>query len=405
MNKSVLCIVLCVAFGVRLNAMDYKIGKRGAPVDTQTVNKWLWLAVHEGSSDWVSVLLEAGAKVNGLNKSGGTLLHSASRRGNMKIIAQLCTCAKYMLLEVDNKGRTPLHKAVLSGGLEAVQCLIACGSPYNVCDAQGCTPEELSSQEVVKDYLNNIDKLFDSVCSDMFLDCMKKFFLYTIIPIDVRASNGQTLLHRACHHGAEKNVQVLLENGASVHVRDFGGRTPLFLAVEAGSLGCVKQLVNHGALDLLSESDQEELIKTAVYKGFCEVVDFLLSHNVGWGLLVENQELFFSADEKALSPTDKGIYGTGSKPFGSQLRLFALLYGKIKSKDLAKEIIFHALAKSEQWIKEYVLEVTQLLHYADTRNFAGVMTLLKQDSILSTVWDDKLKQWVEWELVINMDTI
>jgi len=36
-----------------------------------------------------------------------------------------------------------------------------------------------------------------------------------------------------------------------VHVKDFNGHTPLFLAVEAGCLGCVKQLVNHGALDLL----------------------------------------------------------------------------------------------------------------------------------------------------------
>lgn len=397
--------MLCVAFGARLNAMDYKIGKRGVPVNTQTVNKWLWLAVCEGSSDWVSALLEAGAKVNGLNKSGGTLLHSASRRGNMNIIMKLCTHAKYMLLKVDNKGRTPLHKAVLSGGLGAVQCLIACGSPYNARDAQGCTPEELSSQEVVKDYLNNIDTLFDSVCSDLFLDCMKNFFLYSIIPIDVRANDGQTLLHRACHHGAEKSVQVLLENGAPVHVKDFNGHTPLFLAVEAGCLGCVKQLVNHGALDLLSELDQGKLIKAAVYKGFCEIVDFLLSHNVGWGSLVKNQELFFTNDEKALTPTGKGIYGTECKPFGSQLRLFALLYGKIKSKDLAKEIIFHALAKSEEWIKEYVLEVTKLLYYAETGNFAGVMTLLKQDSILSEVWDDKLKQWVEWELVVGVDTI
>lgn len=63
-------------------------------------------------------------------------------------------------------------------------------------------------------------------------------------------------LHVACAKGHIKSISLLLNYGASVHLRDYDGRTPLWLAARHGHLQGVRLLREAGAH--LSEEDQRE---------------------------------------------------------------------------------------------------------------------------------------------------
>lgn len=66
--------------------------------------------------------------------------------------------------------------------------------------------------------------------------------------------DGRTALHVACHSGDLRLVQFLLNNGASVHVRDYRGDSPLIDAIHAKNLDIIYLLVQTGAVIPWSKS-------------------------------------------------------------------------------------------------------------------------------------------------------
>eukprot|EP00929_Paragymnodinium_shiwhaense_P046214 TRINITY_DN23526_c0_g4_i3.p1 TRINITY_DN23526_c0_g4~~TRINITY_DN23526_c0_g4_i3.p1 ORF type:complete len:425 (+),score=95.73 TRINITY_DN23526_c0_g4_i3:277-1551(+) len=56
---------------------------------------------------------------------------------------------------------------------------------------------------------------------------------------------SRTALHHACQQGREEIAEKLLLHGAKGGVTASGGRTPLYLAADRGSLGCVALLLKH----------------------------------------------------------------------------------------------------------------------------------------------------------------
>ncbi|MCG8417356.1 MAG: ankyrin repeat domain-containing protein [Proteobacteria bacterium] len=144
--------------GADLNAADY---------DGRTA---LHLAAAEGRLDVVAYLLNRGARVNVIDRWGGTPLQDAIRHTH-DAIAQLLTEHGAVLRSedavstmcrmagegnlaalrrlVDNgadpslgdyDGRTPLHLAASEGHRDVVAYLIECGAPINVTDRWGGSP-------------------------------------------------------------------------------------------------------------------------------------------------------------------------------------------------------------------------------------------------------------------------
>ncbi|RLV59891.1 ankyrin repeat domain-containing protein [Parashewanella curva] len=56
-----------------------------------------------------------------------------------------------------------------------------------------------------------------------------------------------TALHAAAQRGMRENLNFLLENRANTEIKDHLGRTPIFLAVHGGHIGCVNSLILRGA--------------------------------------------------------------------------------------------------------------------------------------------------------------
>ena len=64
--------------------------------------------------------------------------------------------------------------------------------------------------------------------------------------IDARDKFGQSALHWAVRRSSDRDVQILLRNGANPNTVDNYGRTPLFSSAKR-SLGCTKLLLEAGA--------------------------------------------------------------------------------------------------------------------------------------------------------------
>ncbi|XP_062404339.1 ankyrin repeat and SOCS box protein 13 [Sardina pilchardus] len=65
--------------------------------------------------------------------------------------------------------------------------------------------------------------------------------------VNIVAIDSITPLHEACIQGHSQCVRLLLDAGANVDARNIDGSTPLCDACAAGSLECVKLLLEHGA--------------------------------------------------------------------------------------------------------------------------------------------------------------
>lgn len=129
---------------------------------------------------------------------------------------------------VDYDKRSALHIACAEGHEEAVELLLARGAEANVKDRFGLTPLD----EAVK---SRKDSLVKSMIA-------KGALLST-------AASEASLLAIAAQNNAEDVplASLMLEAKVDVNCADFGGRTPLLLAVCAGNVGLASVLLDHGA--------------------------------------------------------------------------------------------------------------------------------------------------------------
>ena len=62
------------------------------------------------------------------------------------------------------------------------------------------------------------------------------------VPVDIRTSNGESLLMLAARNGHADTVQLLLEKGANPELQDADGNTALNLARANGNQNVIKLL-------------------------------------------------------------------------------------------------------------------------------------------------------------------
>jgi hypothetical protein len=145
-------------------------GNYGKPMDA---------AVHGDHANILSLLIEHGADIEGLNGSGS--------------------------------GWTPLNFASSHGRLEVGQCLLDRGANIETRDSQGRTPLILAAQQGHVEFA--------------------RMLLERGAVIDAQDEGGKSALHFAAEDGSTQAVQLLLEHGADVNVRSNSGSIPSELAL------------------------------------------------------------------------------------------------------------------------------------------------------------------------------
>lgn len=224
--------------------------------------------------EMAKLLLDAGARVNAVDRDGWTLLQWAAEKGEKDLVKLLLEHAANV--NVRSKYiNTPLHLAAEKGHTEVVKVLIAHGATVNVRDVAGYTP-------------------LSSACYYRHRDVVE-YLLANGADVAMTDGKGQTALHLAVHGGDRRIVQMLLAKGADISQKDGDGVTALDVARFFGNDG--QEAERNGILQdlMLSQSkiagpdyDVDGLLRDGVKRGYIDSVRALLDKGAKTDKLDEN---------------------------------------------------------------------------------------------------------------------
>ncbi|MCG8340701.1 MAG: ankyrin repeat domain-containing protein, partial [Cytophagales bacterium] len=193
----------------------------------------LHYAAAQGDQVSIGELLSKGARVNRRDDKGRTALHDAAAEGNKAAVDALLAVTDVDVNAQDNKGRTALHDAVAKGNEEVVAALLGKDANVNAQDNEGNTPLQLTDEEEITALLINAQgengdtPLFDAIkkgSEGRVKDAIAK-------GADVNQEiEGKNSLHVAAAGGNAEIVQILLDQGVNYAAKDAKGKTPLALA-------------------------------------------------------------------------------------------------------------------------------------------------------------------------------
>ncbi|NXN42323.1 ZDH13 Palmitoyltransferase, partial [Rhinoptilus africanus] len=179
--------------------------------DKENVTLLHWAAINN-RQELVKYYISKGAIVDQLGGDlNSTPLHWAIRQGHLPMVMLLLKCGADPSL-IDGEGFSSIHLAVLFQHMPIVAYLIAKGQNIDTTDLNGQTPLMVSAQKVIGPEPTR--------------------FLLKFNPSLNAVDNVQknTALHWAITSGNTSAVDLLLEAGASLDVKNVKGETPVDLA-------------------------------------------------------------------------------------------------------------------------------------------------------------------------------
>ncbi|NXA18533.1 ZDH13 Palmitoyltransferase, partial [Ibidorhyncha struthersii] len=182
--------------------------------DKENVTLLHWAAINN-RQELVKYYISKGAIVDQLGGDlNSTPLHWAIRQGHLPMVMLLLKCGADPSL-IDGEGFSSIHLAVLFQHMPIVAYLISKGQNIDTTDFNGQTPLMLSAQKVIGPEPTR--------------------FLLKFNPSLNAVDNVQknTALHWAITSGNTSAVDLLLEAGASLDIKNVKGETPLDLAYQS----------------------------------------------------------------------------------------------------------------------------------------------------------------------------
>lgn len=151
---------------------------------------------------------------------------------------------------------TPLHYAVFGGDYEVVKALINCGYDIDALDSFGATPLDIAIRENHLDIAQllapmiQIKPSFRHCCHSHQMETARWCLEHTkgFEAIDAKDNkNGQAAIHVAAMLGNFQLVQLLIEQGCEIDLRDNQQRTALHCSVEGDCKDVIEHLVDNKA--------------------------------------------------------------------------------------------------------------------------------------------------------------
>lgn len=158
-------------------------------------------AVAGGNRDAVTMLLDAGAKLDGISDNGSPL-RSAVSHGKSDMLSYLLSKGAKVNLR-DKQGRQVIHDAALRGDPAILEVLLNAGADVSAADNMGETP--LFSTVTFNETPRKVESL--------------KRLLAAGARVDAVASHGRTALHEAAWNDNADCIRVLLAAGADTQLR------------------------------------------------------------------------------------------------------------------------------------------------------------------------------------------
>lgn len=193
------------------------------------IKKWNALhyaALFKGSAELLIKLIDIGCDQNGNTREGMTPLHHAVISGYIDAV-QIFVKMKADIHKTDENGLTALHYAAYQGHREIVKILLVAG----------CRPNKKTNSKVTP--------LHFAAKHDRYLVVEELLKCY----VDVNAITVQcnTPLHYAACNGNYEMVDILLKNGADVNILNKDHDLPIHLACLHGATNVVELLYLNGS--------------------------------------------------------------------------------------------------------------------------------------------------------------
>ncbi|CAN0173390.1 unnamed protein product [Ectocarpus sp. 6 AP-2014] len=184
------------------------------------------MAASQGHPKVLGILLNKGADLSVVDKSGSTALSISARLGHVAVTRMLVT-AGASLEAAEPQGWTPLMVAVYNGHPQVVGILLNKGADLSVVDKSGSTALIISA------HLGHVAVTMMLVTAGASLEAVEP--------------QGWTPLMVAVYNGHSQVVGILLNNGAGLSVVDKSGSTALIMSAGYGHVAVTRMLVNAGA--------------------------------------------------------------------------------------------------------------------------------------------------------------
>lgn len=317
-------------FAAKANDLDRVkfLMERGANINVRDGDgpTALHLAIMEGNLDVVRFLVESGADRNIRNKEGCTALHLAitdyEKIGMVNIFVNcsginirnhlgetaLLLAAQWDYLEIvevlvhhgadvnipDNYNATPLYRAMSNDNFDVVKVLLKHGAHANFSEVKGCkTALQFaalkSNLETFKFFMErepDIDIKGSDGATLLFLAVrgydldVVKYLVECSVDVHTIDDRGRSALHLAAKNNRVDIVEFLIQTGLDVTARDKDGRIPFHSAAENGALGTVKFLIQRVEHINITDDDDRTALHLAAFKDRLRVVEFLVEAGV-----------------------------------------------------------------------------------------------------------------------------
>ncbi|XP_075223019.1 uncharacterized protein LOC142325317 [Lycorma delicatula] len=220
-----------------------------------------WTPLHEAALldhiECIKILLEAGARVNATTHQGETPLFIACKNKNLESVKLLLNWDNNIVNFSNNESVTPLHIACAEHCVPVAKLLIENDALINAEDNSGITPlhEAVMSKDV-------------EIC---------KLLIENGANLSTREYDGNLAFHFACMIGNTELLEMLFNCYSGdltnvINAVNCDGFTPLMLAVQAESIGTIKELLKRGADANIVDKDKTLALHLAVHTGNLEVL-------------------------------------------------------------------------------------------------------------------------------------
>jgi ankyrin repeat protein len=240
----------------RANAVEALFGRGASKAILQPL-RFLHLAAQSGDYRTFKAIAETGVSFYTLHYDGSTLLHSAVRGRNIKIVNAVFDKMKDVQVDaVDAFGRTPLHLAAEYGCVDIFNQLLLSGASILKitnngdsvlhCAARGGEPAIVSliiDKNIFDVNMKNVlgetplhrvflrEYKFDHSVTDILIGAGADVHAMTH-PSNEGSKGGETPLHYAVNFSDSVGVEKLLRAHANVNAASLEGKTPIFYAVD-----------------------------------------------------------------------------------------------------------------------------------------------------------------------------
>ncbi|XP_052283272.1 transient receptor potential cation channel subfamily A member 1-like [Dreissena polymorpha] len=219
----------------------------------------LHYCAYKDRAECAKILLENGAKPCQKCDNGFFPINIAGKCAAAKTLEILIQHVEKLgykrediLTFTDKENNMPLHGAVNSGDLKAVQVCLSAGAPVDAKQEDSSTPLHFAAAQGSVDMV----RLMHEVQPERFKAALHMQDVLRMTP-----------LHRAALFDHVAVVKLLLEHGSDIDARDTHERTPLILASTKGGWRTVHLLLESGADINLKDKENRNFLHLAIKNG------------------------------------------------------------------------------------------------------------------------------------------